>query len=237
MNSSDNLQIMQHSLANLNIQQTTSNVISQSTQSQGSPTTSTTSQYNTEIVSDSQHSCMNSTNLNNTSSNISQQQMVPLSDQNNVPNQQSTLILSEQEEQQLASEGFSKRLLQMVAANQSLQKIVQHYYDQPKSPSESPPSDPVSTSPTKASAANSKKILEICKLRNAKYLIIISDSDLADLSRIFCEVMQDIKSELTTAQDYVQVHQHNNSQKNVMPQYILQQQNIKLNSSQSPGKR
>lgn len=39
-------------------------------------------------------------------------------------------------------------------------------------------------------------------------LIRISDAELADLSRIFCEVMHDFRSDLLPTPEFVQVHQH-----------------------------
>ena len=39
-------------------------------------------------------------------------------------------------------------------------------------------------------------------------LVSLLDSELADLSRIFCEVMHDFRPDLLPTPEFVQVHQH-----------------------------
>lgn len=71
-------------------------------------------------------------------------------------------------------------------------------------------------------------------------MFFFSGHDLADISRIFCEVIHDLKSELQTPQDFASVQQQLNQLRSIrgdgQSQFIQQQS--KLNQPHSPtGKK
>lgn len=100
-----------------------------------------------------------------------------------------------------------------------LQKIAQRFMvDPPKSPPDTPPlscanpDGPSSPPPSGKGLANSeccppRSFVGSCDFSTNKG-IRISDAELADLSRIFCEVMHDFRSDLLPTPEFVQVHQH-----------------------------